>query len=74
MSENARELLVDEALVLHVKDYQTADKLVVCFTKKHGKLRFIAYGAPTRQGVPSGYGPDRAAECSQSVLPTRRCI
>ena len=45
MSENARELLVDEALVLHVKDYQTADKLVVCFTKKHGKLRFIAYGA-----------------------------
>ena len=29
MSENARELLVDEALVLHVKDYQTADKLVV---------------------------------------------
>ena len=45
MSENEREQLIDEALVLHVKDYQTADKLVVCFTKKHGKLRFIAYGA-----------------------------
>ena len=45
MSENEREQLIDEALVLHVKDYQTADRLVVCFTKKHGKLRFIAYGA-----------------------------
>ena len=45
MGENEREQLIDEALVLHVKDYQTADKLVVCFTKKHGKLRFIAYGA-----------------------------
>lgn len=45
MSENEREQLIDEALVLHVKNYQTADKLVVCFTKKHGKLRFIAYGA-----------------------------
>ena len=45
MSENERELLQDEALVLHVKNYQTADKYVVCFTKNHGKLRFIAYGA-----------------------------
>ena len=45
MSENEREQLIDEALVLHVKDYKTADKLVVCFTKKHGKLHFIAYGA-----------------------------
>ena len=45
MSENERELLEDEALVLHVKNYQTADKYVVCFTKNHGKLRFIAYGA-----------------------------
>ena len=45
MSENERDQHIDEALVLHVKDYQTADKLVVCFTKKHGKLRFIAYGA-----------------------------
>ena len=45
MSENERELLEDAALVLHVKNYQTADKYVVCFTKNHGKLRFIAYGA-----------------------------
>ena len=45
MSENEREQLIDEALVLHVKDYQTAEKLVVCIPKTHGKLRFIAYGA-----------------------------
>ena len=45
MSENEREHLQDEALVLHVKNYQTADKYAVCFTKNHGKLRFIAYGA-----------------------------
>ena len=45
MGENEREHLQDEALVLHVKNYQTADKYVVCFTKNHGKLRFISYGA-----------------------------
>ncbi len=42
---NDRELLADEAIVLHVKNWQTADKYAVCFTKEHGKLRFIAYGA-----------------------------
>lgn len=45
MTEQERELLRDEAVVLHVKNWQTADKYVVCFTKEHGKLRFIAYGA-----------------------------
>lgn len=45
MVDGDKEHLRDEALVLHVRDYQTADKYVVCFTKKHGKLRFIAYGA-----------------------------
>ena len=45
MSENRRECLQDEALVLHVKNWQTADKYAVCFTKNNGKLRFIAYGA-----------------------------
>lgn len=38
-------VLQDEAFILHVKNWQTADKYVVCFTKEHGKLRFIAYGA-----------------------------
>lgn len=42
MSESQRELLADDALVLHVKNWQTADKYAVCFTKEHGKLRFIA--------------------------------
>ena len=45
MSESQRELLADDALVLHVKNWQTADKYAVCFTKEHGKVRFIAYGA-----------------------------
>lgn len=45
MTDNERELLQDEAVVLHVRHWQTADKYVVCFTKKYGKLRFIAYGA-----------------------------
>jgi len=42
---DSREYLQDEALVLHVKNYQTVDKYVVCFTKNFGKMRFIAYGA-----------------------------
>lgn len=45
MADNEREYLQDEAVVLHVRNWQTADKYVVCFTKKYGKLRFIAYGA-----------------------------
>ncbi len=40
-----RENIRDEAIVLHVKNWQTADKYAVCFTKEHGKLRFVAYGA-----------------------------
>lgn len=38
-------ILQDEAFILHVKNWQTADKYVICFSKNHGKLRFIAYGA-----------------------------
>lgn len=34
----------DDAIVLHVKNWQTADKYAVCFTREHGKVRFIAYG------------------------------
>lgn len=39
------ELIEDRAIVLHVKDWQTADKYVLCFSRDHGKLRFVAYGA-----------------------------
>lgn len=51
MSESQSRLLVDEALVLHVKNWQTADKYAVCFTKEHGKLRFIAYGARYEKNI-----------------------
>ena len=51
MSELQRELLADDALVLHVKNWQTADKYAVCFTKEHGKLRFIAYGARYEKNI-----------------------
>ncbi len=35
----------DEAIVLRVRDWQAADKYAVAFSRGHGKLRFIAYGA-----------------------------
>lgn len=51
MSESQRELLADDALVLHVKNWQTADKYAVCFTKEHGKLLLIAYGARYEKNI-----------------------
>lgn len=38
-------LYKDEVIVLKVKDWQTADKYAVCFSRDHGKISFIAYGA-----------------------------
>ncbi len=35
----------DQGVVLMVRNWQTADKYAVCFTREHGKVRFIAYGA-----------------------------
>lgn len=35
----------DEVIILKVKDWQTADKYAVCFSRAHGKIAFIAYGA-----------------------------
>lgn len=35
----------DKAVVLMIKNWQTADKYAVCFTEQYGKVRFIAYGA-----------------------------
>ena len=51
MSDKQKDLLADDALVLHVKNWQTADKYAVCFTKEHGKVRFIAYGARYEKNV-----------------------
>ncbi len=39
------ELFQDEAIILRVKNWQTADKYAVCFCREHGKIPFIAYGA-----------------------------
>ena len=35
----------DEVINLKVKDWQTADKYAVCFSRAHGKIPFLAYGA-----------------------------
>ena len=34
----------DEVIILKVKDWQTADKYAVCFSRAHGKIPFLAYG------------------------------
>ena len=48
----SRETYQDEIIILQVKDWQTADKLAVCFSRTHGKVSFIAYGA--RYGKSNG--------------------
>ena len=35
----------DEILVLQVNNWQTADKKVICYSREHGKIVFMAYGA-----------------------------
>ena len=35
----------DEVLILQVNNWQTADKRAVCYSRSHGKIVFIAYGA-----------------------------
>ena len=35
----------DEVLILQVNNWQTADKKAVCYSRAHGKVVFIAYGA-----------------------------
>ena len=35
----------DEIIILQVKNWQTADKQVSCYSRTHGKIVFIAYGA-----------------------------
>lgn len=39
------DIITDDAIILNVRPYQMADKYVICYTRGHGKLRFIAYGA-----------------------------
>ena len=35
----------DEVVILQVNNWQTADKKAVCFSRNHGKIVFLAYGA-----------------------------
>ena len=35
----------DEIVLLQVNNWQTADKKAVCFSRDHGKIVFMAYGA-----------------------------
>ena len=35
----------DEVVILQVNNWQTADKKAVCFSRYHGKIVFLAYGA-----------------------------
>lgn len=35
----------DTVLVLQVNNWQTADKKVICYSREHGKIVFMAYGA-----------------------------
>jgi DNA repair protein RecO (recombination protein O) len=42
MNENS---FSDEVIILSAKDWQTADKYAVCFSRNHGKIIFMAYGA-----------------------------
>lgn len=41
----SKETYQDDVFILRVQNWQTADKLAVCFSRLHGKISFIAYGA-----------------------------
>jgi len=45
------EIISDDAIILQVKADQTADKYVQAFTRLHGKIRFIGYGARYQKSV-----------------------
>lgn len=45
------EIISDDAIILQVKAYQTADKYVLAFSRNHGKVRFIGYGARYQKSV-----------------------
>lgn len=65
------EVYQDEAIVLRVKNWQTADKFAVCFCREHGKIPFIAYGAAYARNQ-SGRLVQPFAHLQVSLLPGRR--
>ena len=42
----------DEVIILQVNNWQTADKKAVCFSRAHGKIVFLAYGARYPKSIP----------------------
>ena len=40
-----KEAYQDDIFILRVQNWQTADKYAVCFSRAHGKIAFIAFGA-----------------------------
>ena len=41
----SKEAYQDDIFILRVQNWQTADKYAVCFSRSHGKIAFIAFGA-----------------------------
>ena len=60
----------DQGVVLMVRNWQTADKYAVCFTREHGKVRFIAYGARYVRNTAGCCSP--LPVCSWKLPPDRR--
>lgn len=65
------ELFQDEAIILRVKNWQTADKYAVCFCREHGKIPFIAYGAAYPRSQ-SGRLVQPFAHLQVTLLPGRK--
>ncbi|MDO4179473.1 MAG: DNA repair protein RecO [Phascolarctobacterium sp.] len=45
------EVITDDAIILRVRDQGDKDKYVICYTKKHGKVRFTAFGGRSTNNV-----------------------
>lgn len=48
---SVRDIICDEAIVLQVKNWQDTDKYASCFSREHGRLNFVAYGARYAKNV-----------------------
>jgi DNA repair protein RecO (recombination protein O) len=65
------DVVQDEAVILEVRNWQTADKYAVCFCRDHGKVPFIAYGAAYPKST-SGRLVQPFAHVRLTLLPGRR--
>lgn len=65
------EAFQDEAVILEVRNWQTADKYAVCFCRHHGKVPFIAYGAAYPKST-SGRIVQPFAQLRVTLMPGRK--